>query len=345
MLNSFFRKGLYGFLAIGTLCAVIISSVLVYLNFYYFLIPHQEKWLSVPADFDFSTRVPIVESSTGSIDNKNSSSTTPYYAAQIDTVALRARLNPKFRYKVVLHLELTRNTFNKDLGNFMVALSPSSSSSSDRTVRKPAILPYRSPIIEVMHDLLGCGLYLTGFWQQTSMVRVPLTDYFDPADFAVSSQSAYSEASIQKGKQPQPLRLLIDQRVHIANANLSFEMVLQGLRYWIHLLKLPFFIVFTGFIASVEIGFAIVVAYLVVYIFGASPDKLASPLASSKNNNVKIKVEREDSPPLVKIKSEPLDEDDEDDEGQRTAVPESPRTSPILSDTTTAVQSRSASSM
>ena len=361
MLSSLFRKGLYGVLAAGTLCAVMFSSVLVYLNFYYFFIPHQEKWLSVPAYFDFSAEVPVMESgaSSGGIDN-NSSSMTSYYAAQIDTVGLRARLNPKFCYKVVVHLELTRNTFNRDLGNFMVALSPSGSSSTsdDGTVRKPAILPYMSPIIEVMHDLLGCGLYLTGFWRQTSMVRVPLTDHFDPARFAISSQSAYAEnakvkaaSSIrtQEKKLTQPLRLLIDQRVHIANAHLSFELVLQGLRYWIHLLKLPFFIIFTCFIASVELGFVIMTAYLVVYIFGArfNGDKLSSLLddAKKKNNNYdsgKIKVEREDSLPLVKIKFEPLDEDDE---GQRTVVPESPHTSPSLSGGTTAVQSRSASSL
>lgn len=345
MLAGLFRKGLYSILAVGTLCTVAVSSILVYINFYYFLVPRQEKWFAVPAYFDFSTTVtPTVSRDSGAQGIE--SSTAHYFAAQLDTASIKARLNPKFHYKVVLHLELTRNGFNKEAGNFMVTLSPSG---SEEMVRKPAILPYRSPIIELMHDVLGCGMYVTGLWRQTSQVRIPLTDGFEPSTIAVSSDRKHYNANekvISERKNvfqineldPQQLTLFIDQRMHIVDAKLSFQIVLRGLCYWIHLLKLPFFVAFTGFIASIELGFVIVVAYLVVFIFGSwkSKDSTNDAFTKDLGGAMEIKVKHEDLP---SIKTESLDEDD-----QLTAVPESPRFSTGVSESTTVVQSRSASS-
>lgn len=131
-------------------------------------------------------------------------------------------------YDVSVTLQLPRTPSNLAMGNFMVdlsLLSPHSSSGSDTSVsslarsRRPAILTYSSPLVDLAHKITSMPLYAVGWKKEEETIRVNM---MESVKFARGWRNV-----------PGSLRLEIHNKGHIQvyNAVVAFRAKFMGLRF------------------------------------------------------------------------------------------------------------------
>jgi len=174
----------------------------------------------------------------------------PYATTALDTSALISQQ----AYDVELILDMPRTPTNLEAGNFMLDLSllgpgvnvrnvvdPLSAWLSNITTdnvyehsRRPAILPYSSPMLSLSHTLLHLPWHALGFRDlDTVHLIVPM---FEMISFPRGSRNLPSHARLE---------LQSSSIMQVYNVKLAFRAKFQGMRYWIYNYRVVAFVVFT----------------------------------------------------------------------------------------------------
>ncbi|CAN6623616.1 hypothetical protein TRVA0_009S02102 [Trichomonascus vanleenenianus] len=272
-----------------SLLYMVIGSVAVFLLFvvapisyilaYKYYIPYNS--VRVPLQFDFS----VVR--TGAYDTLrlyNSPDATFVVPENLD---YELKLKKSIDYTLSIELDIPRDNYNKEMGNFMVRTTwmddirplfnrrkanrtvshrwPLTSSFrypdciSDRRVMrrtKPVILPYQSNLMNVFNTVFLYPCYVTGFCKEHSSVRVEMMNW--------------SHRSVRP--LPEFLVVEIDREVHINSAAAEWTVQWRGVRYFMHHYKVTAFLVGSIFFWLVETLCMGVVSILIVRMFGEPYD-------------------------------------------------------------------------
>lgn len=133
-------------------------------------------------------------------------------------------------YDVAVALDLPRTPSNLDVGNFMIDLTlysrqtasvlPTSSDTPSpiSQSRRPAILTYNSPLVNLARRLTRLPLYVVGWCREAEMLEVPM---MEKVEFARGARNL-----------PQSLRVEIqsDGKMQIYSARVEFRARFTGLR-------------------------------------------------------------------------------------------------------------------
>ena len=129
-------------------------------------------------------------------------------------------------------LEVPRTPSNLDTGNFMLDLTlfasrpaslvlPGPTNTPISQARRPAILTYASPMVDLARRATRIPLYIVGWRRESETLEVPM---MEELEFAKGVRNL-----------PQSLRLEIqsESRMQIYSAHVEFRARLTGLRYGI----------------------------------------------------------------------------------------------------------------
>lgn len=132
-------------------------------------------------------------------------------------------------YDVSVTLELPRTPSNLDTGNFMLDLTlfssrpassllPGPNNAPISQARRPAIMTYASPLVDVARRAARMPLYVVGWYRESETLEVPMMEQLE---FAKGVQNL-----------PQSLRLEVqsDLKMQIYTARVEFRARLTGLR-------------------------------------------------------------------------------------------------------------------
>lgn len=183
---------------------------------------------------------------------------SPHATTALDTSALISQQ----AYDVELILDMPRTPTNLDAGNFMLDLSllgtginaknvpdPLASWLANITVdnvlhhsRRPAILPYASPIVSLSHTFLHLPWHLLNFRDlDSSHLVVPM---FELLSFPRGLRNIPSHARLE---------LQSTSLLQVYSAKLVFRAKFQGLRYLIYNYRVTAFVLFTTLFYTVSI--------------------------------------------------------------------------------------------
>ncbi|KIV96973.1 hypothetical protein PV10_00783 [Exophiala mesophila] len=183
---------------------------------------------------------------------------SPYAVVELDTSALISQQ----AYDVELVLDMPRTVNNLDAGNFMLDLSllgpgvnvknvPDPVSSwlaniTDNNVlyhsRRPAILPYSSPLVSLSHTVLHLPWHLMNFRDlDSSRLQIPM---FELLTFPRGSRNVPTHARLQ---------VQATTSLQVYHSKLTFRAKFQGLRYLIYNYRLTAFAIFTTLFYSVSL--------------------------------------------------------------------------------------------
>ncbi|KAI2721646.1 hypothetical protein DTO013E5_788 [Penicillium roqueforti] len=173
-------------------------------------------------------------------------------------------------YDVSVTLELPRTPSNLDTGNFMLDLTlfssrPASSlllgpnSAPISQARRPAIMTYASPLVDVARRVARMPLYVVGWRRESETLEVPMMEQLE---FAKGAQNL-----------PQSLRLEIQSYsdMQIYTARVEFRARLTGLRWIMYYWKITSFVVFSSLFWSVSIVSAGLTWLAMTWIWGTMP--------------------------------------------------------------------------
>ncbi|KAH0848197.1 hypothetical protein FOPE_02304 [Fonsecaea pedrosoi] len=188
----------------------------------------------------------------------------PYATAALDTNALVSQQ----AYNVELILDMPRTPTNLQAGNFMLDLSllgskgvPDAVSSwlGNITVenvlhhsRRPAILPYASPILSLSHTVLHLPWHLLNFRDlDRSRLVVPM---FEMLVFPRGARNVPTHARLE---------VQASSVLQVYDAKLAFRAKFQGMRYLIYNYRVTSFVVFTALfygvsVTSMALGWALI---------------------------------------------------------------------------------------
>jgi seipin len=130
-------------------------------------------------------------------------------------------------YNVNAHMHLPRTPSNTAAGNFMIdlqLLGPPATASTEESPallseRRPAILTYRSPVMEYAHNIMFLPLHVIGWCKESENLVVPLLDH---VVFPRDRKSVPSRAKIE---------IQSPYNLQVYSMKLEFRAQLRGLRY------------------------------------------------------------------------------------------------------------------
>uniref|UniRef100_A0A060T9A8 ARAD1C36608p n=1 Tax=Blastobotrys adeninivorans TaxID=409370 RepID=A0A060T9A8_BLAAD len=220
------RAFLYTLIAGGTINSLIALAPLCYIAAYNLYVPNPV--VSVEVDYDIVSR-----------------------KTRIDAPDLRAGVG----YEFGVQIKLPRDQYNLDLGNFMVTATSDSNSR-----RRPAILPYASPLLANLDAVVFSPLYLTNYATQSSNLVIPMFKWHsnDPT-----------------------VTVAIDRNIHFETISAVWTVQLQGVRWLMFHYKVLSFIVGTLMFIMVEI---LTMAAATFYVLHKRASQDASDEASSEFN-------------------------------------------------------------
>jgi hypothetical protein len=168
------------------------------------------------------------------------------------TTSLSGLVTSAQAYDIGLELTLPHTPSNLAAGNFMLdvqLLAPSSTISPATPAvlaqaRRPALLPYRSRLVQLSHTLLSLPYYALGFRSETTTLSIPA---FSRVEFARGW-----------GQTPSTLRLEV-QSIHvlqIEKAEVHFRARFRGLRWIMYNHRILSAVVFVSMFWAVECIFA-----------------------------------------------------------------------------------------
>ena len=213
------------------------------------------------------------------------SGSPPYAITQLDHSALVSQ-QP---YDVFINLHLPRTTTNLAAGNFMVDLSlltasnsavkPDSAESRTPiplldaysplfTSRRPAILPYTSPILSLTNTFVNLPWHLLSFRDlDSSQLQIPM---FEHVSFARGSPSQNIPCAIR-------LEIQSDIVLQIYSANIEFKARFEGLRYILYNYRVLCYILFSSIFYTVSITSMTTAWLLVTTTLSSSSTKTEEP--------------------------------------------------------------------
>ncbi|KAI1977718.1 hypothetical protein LOZ53_002373 [Ophidiomyces ophidiicola] len=159
----------------------------------------------------------------------------------IGTVAIGPGLAHSQAYDVSVILYLPRTPSNLAAGNFMVDLtlleahhSVDSNSSTIRRSRRPAILPYASPLVDTARRLSRMPLFILNWKREAEVLNVVMMERME----------------FLKGKKslPRTVRLEIhsEERMQFYTASVRFDARFTGLRWLMYKWRVLSFVIFSS---------------------------------------------------------------------------------------------------
>ncbi|KEF60911.1 uncharacterized protein A1O9_02475 [Exophiala aquamarina CBS 119918] len=234
---------------------------------------------------------------------------SPHATTELDTSALISQQ----AYDVELILDMPRTPTNLEAGNFMLDLSllgtgmngknvpnPLTSWLANITVdnvlhhsRRPAILPYASPIISLSHTFLHLPWHLLNFRDlDASHLVVPM---FELLSFPRGSRNVPSHARLE---------LQSTSLLQVYNAKLVFRAKFQGLRYLIYNYRVTAFALFTTLFYTVSITTMALAWALISSALGTGQEDGWRPKQIKQEGEDKQAKTDPDSDSGMKIKTE-----------------------------------------
>ncbi|KAJ6093122.1 hypothetical protein N7486_008411 [Penicillium sp. IBT 16267x] len=222
-----------------------------------------------------------------------------------------ASLDPEFvssqPYDVAVALDMPRTPSNLEVGNFMIDLTlfspqassllPTSTSSLNpiSQSRRPAILTYSSPMVDVARRMARLPLYVIGWCREAETLEVPM---MEKLEFARGARNL-----------PQSLRLEIqgDGKLQIYSARVEFRARFTGLRWFMYRWKFTSFVIFSSMFWTVSVASASLTWFLLNWVLRPEP-VLKDAIKDEEHDIVKEESEAEEigsSSGAVKVKEEP----------------------------------------
>ena len=216
----------------------------------------------------------------------------PHATTELDTSALISQQ----AYDVELILDMPRTPNNLEAGNFMLDLSLLGSGMSVKNVpdqvsswlanitidnvlyhsRRPAILPYASPIVSLSHTFLHLPWHLLNFRDiDSSHLVIPM---FEMLSFPRGTRNVPTHARLEV----QSTNLL-----QVYGAKLGFRAKFQGLRYLIYNYRITAFVLFTSLFYTISV-MSMALAWALI-------SQALRPIKENKRQQKQIKHEGEHS--------------------------------------------------
>ncbi|KAK5061273.1 hypothetical protein LTR84_007815 [Exophiala bonariae] len=233
----------------------------------------------------------------------------PHATTDLDTSALI----PQQAYDIDLMLDMPRTPVNLDAGNFMLDLSLLGTGTNAKNIpdplfswltnitadnvlhhsRRPAILPYASPVVSLSHTFLHLPWHLLNFRDlDSSHLVVPM---FELLSFPRGSRNVPSHARLE---------LQSTSLLQVYSAKLVFRAKFQGLRYLIYNYRVTAFAIFTTLFYTISITTMAFAWALISSFLAAGKDDEWQPKQINQGSEVKqIKTDQE-SDTGTKIKTE-----------------------------------------
>jgi seipin len=241
----------------------------------------------------------------------------PHATVSLDTTALISQ-QP---YDIFIELHIPRTPGNLAAGNFMLDLflltepagsgpsklshiGPNGSSSLPYTTiassRRPAILPYSSPLVSIASTIVSLPWHMLSLRDPDAhRLSIPM---FEQLSFARGSA----------GNIPSAIRLELqsDYILQIYSSKIVFHAEVEGLRYLIYNYRTLSFLVFTGVFYSVTLSSMGIAWLLISTIFPTS--KRVTVKKEPSENQIKIKTDPDEAAEQAQlsnghIKTEPTD--------------------------------------
>ncbi|KAJ5683315.1 hypothetical protein N7462_006480 [Penicillium macrosclerotiorum] len=209
-------------------------------------------------------------------------------------------------YDVAVALDLPRTPSNLDAGNFMIDLTLYSRDDSSGSLlptsgnalkpisqaRRPAILTYTSPLVDVAKRMVRLPLYVVSWRREAETLEVPM---MERVEFARGARNL-----------PQSLRLEIqsDAKMQVYSARVEFRARFTGLRWFMYRWKLTSFVIFSSMFWSVSMASAGLTWFLLTWALQPATETKEEIKEESREL---IKEEAEDSlssSELFKVKRE-----------------------------------------
>jgi hypothetical protein len=156
--------------------------------------------------------------------------------------------------------------------------------------RRPAILTYRSWVIEHAHRLLRLPLYLIGWHTESETIEVGM---MEAVEFEKGARNVPSSLRLElRSKQP----------LEVYRVAVHFSAKLEGLRWLMYQYRLTSLIAFTSLFWSVEMGVVLLTWAVFTMLFGSSALKEEEDTTTSKKiktepDDASLKLERTESTP------------------------------------------------
>lgn len=207
------------------------------------------------------------------------------------------------RYDVILELTLPRTKDNGDAGNFMLeavmyapgsmvdplkdTLAPGSAEEDNRIARsrRPAIMAYRSPIVDQLYKLTELHWYLLGWRKEAENLQVSM---FEGVEFARGWRNLPTTMTVH---------VQSTIRMQIYSAKAVFRARFRGLRWLMYNHRIISAIVFTLAFWITEMVFAGIAWAAVNFYLSASQDRVKAEELHEVAEGVKKEGQEEDWKP------------------------------------------------
>lgn len=280
-------------------------AAVLYTSTYFYYVPYSK--VSIPVFFDFSS----------ASDFRSPSDTVDFYSPLLRggvgpltipgildlSESPVMNLKKTILYSVSLELNLPRDQHNTYVGNFMVTLTAPRENSNDLLViKRPAILPYKSQILEIVDTVAFLPLYVLSFWKQTSTITVPLAKNLPYSSFTSSIPPAQGSGELGPG-----INIGLDRVVNLASAVLHIHTQYRGLRAWMYHYRILLFIVGPCCIWVIECTAAMIVALFIVNLFGPAekePVPVQASLSRPSSSSPKLPLHRQERAPTAEREAE-----------------------------------------
>ncbi|KAJ5135266.1 Survival protein SurE-like phosphatase/nucleotidase [Penicillium bovifimosum] len=206
-------------------------------------------------------------------------------------------------YDVSVTLELPRTPENLDAGNFMLDLTLFSSRPASSLVpgpnnepishsRRPAIMTYASPLVDVARRAARMPLYVVSWYRESETLVVPMMEHLE---FAKGTKNL-----------PQGLQLEIqsDRRMQIYSAKVDIRARLTGLRWVMYHWKITSFVVFSSLFWSVSMLSASLTWLAMTWILESMPKEVIKEESEDVIKEESEDGDSEESPEVKKEESE-----------------------------------------
>ncbi|KAH9871679.1 hypothetical protein J1614_005934 [Plenodomus biglobosus] len=305
-------------------------AVVAYSSFYYSYIPIRGISVPVYLQYDHGASYSLASCINSAAESGGTmlggrSTKWPYGIANVPGLVDRQK------YDVTVEMEVPRSDSNLNVGNWMIGLemrgptpvgsgmlgllgweeewdiqdhassasggntTPPSSASGKAAIlarsRRPAILTYRSRVIEMAHRFLRLPFYILGWRTESEHLEVSMME-------SVVFEQGH-------GNIPTSLRLELrsKQPLEVYRVKVRISARLEGLRWLMYRYWLTSALVGIGLFWSVEMGVLIFTWGLLTLIFGRSGTP--SPATSEPRKQIKPEPDNE----TTKSKSEPTEDD------------------------------------
>jgi seipin len=247
-------------------------------------------------------------------------------------------------YDVTIHLHLPRTPTNLAAGNFMLELSlmsppsvaedhlptasvsaPSNTTTPLARSRRPAILPYQSPITSLTNTFLSLPLHTLSLRDiDASSLSIPM---FEQVTFARGRRNVPASARLEIQTQPHTQAALLGQSaelpqhvpLQVYSARIEFHARFRGLRWLMYNWRISSFLAFTSAFYCVALLSTGVAWGLVTVFWPSSPPSTGGGKGQGKIKNegdIDSESKASNGHATRPIKTEPTDAQEEESEGE-----------------------------